>query len=64
VARKKPVQTFAETVTFAYERETFRLLQFDPNRMEVTVLSLDTHARRTLPFAHLPKPVKQKIRPL
>ncbi len=65
MARKKPIQSFSEEQTvFEYERMACRLLRLDPNRMEVTVILLENGTERKIPFAHLPKSLKRKIRPV
>jgi hypothetical protein len=65
MAKKKPVETFEdEKILFELDRRPCRLLRLNPNSMEVTVLMLDEHREFTLPFAHLPKNVKKRIRPL
>jgi len=65
MARKKPVESFAEAeIVFEHEKRPCRLLRLDPNTMNAVILCLDDGKERTLPFAHLPKSVKKKIRPL
>jgi len=64
MAKKKPVESFAEReIVFEHEREQWRLLRLDPNSMNAVIRARDGGRERTLPFAHLPKAVKQKIRP-
>jgi len=64
MARKKPVESFIdETVVFEHEGDSYRLLRLDPNSMNVTICPLDGGKERALPFAHLPKSVKKRIRP-
>ena len=64
MGRKKPVESFAdEEIVFEHEQKAYRLLRLDPNSMNVVVRTLDDGKERRLPFAHLPKTVKQKIRP-
>jgi len=65
MAKKKPVESFAEAyIVFEHEQTQWQLLRLDPNSMNVVILSLDNGQERTLPFAHLPKSTKKKIRPL
>ena len=65
MAKKKSVESFADAdIVFEHEQKPFRLLRLDPNSMNVVILPLDGGVERTLPFAHLPKSVKKKIRPL
>ncbi len=65
MARKKPIQSFTEEqIVFEYERMPCRLLRLDPNRMEVTIVPLENSVERKVPFAHLPKSLKRRIRPV
>lgn len=64
MAKKKPVRLLAEPIVFEHERMTFKLIHVDPNTMEVLLVCIDDGTERKLPFAHLPKSVKKKIRPL
>ena len=65
MAKKKPLQSFADdAVFFEYEHETWQLLHLDPNSMNVALRRSRDGEERTLPFAHLPKSTKKKIRPL
>ena len=65
MAKKKPAESFAETeIVFEHEQEQWRLLRLDPNSMNAVIRAQDDGRERTLPFAHLPKSVKKKIRPL
>ena len=64
MGRKKPVESFTdEEIVFEHEQKPYRLLRLDPNSMNVILHCLDDGKERRLPFAHLPKAVKQKIRP-
>jgi hypothetical protein len=65
VAKKKTVETFSDDeIVFELDHIAYQLLRLNPKRMEVTLRSLDDKKEVTLPFAHLPKAVKKKIRPL
>ena len=65
MGKKKPVESFADAeIVFEHEQMQWRLLRLDPNSMNVTIVSLSDGRENTLPFAHLPKSVKKKIRPL
>ena len=65
MAKKRAVETYTDDeIVFALDRKPCRLLRLNPNSMEVTVLMLDEHREFTLPFAHLPKNIKKRIRPL
>ena len=62
--RKKAVVTYPEPIPFRLEEQEYRLLRFDPNTMTVTVERLSDGTRSELPFAHLPRTLKARIRPL
>ena len=65
MGRKKPVESFAdEAIVFEHEQKQYRLLRLDPNSMNVALHCLDDGKEHSLPFAHLPKTVKKRIRPL
>lgn len=64
MAKKKPAEIYDAPIVFEHERESVRLLQLDPNTMNVTLQRTQTGETFTLPFAHLPKAVKKQIRPL
>ncbi|MEJ2501623.1 MAG: hypothetical protein P8Y65_11020 [Campylobacterales bacterium] len=65
MAKKKAVEAFTDSeIVFELDRKPCRLLRLNPNSMEVTVLMLDDRREFTLPFAHLPKNIKKRIRPL
>jgi len=65
MAKKRPVDSFEnESIVFEEEKVSYRLLRLDPNRMTATLLRLCDNQELTRPFAHLPKSVKKKIRPL
>lgn len=64
MAKRKPVESFTDdTIVFEHEGGCYRLLQLDPNSMNVTICPLDGGKEQTFPFAHLPKIVKKRIRP-
>lgn len=64
MAKKKPVKLPDEPLVFEHEGVTFKLIHLDPNSMEVLLVGINDGNERKLPFAHLPKSVKKKIRPL
>lgn len=64
MAMKKPLERYDTPIIFTYEQTSVTLLQLDPNSMLVTLRNTITGEIFTLPFAHLPKSVKKKIRPL
>ncbi|MHC3995024.1 hypothetical protein ACXWTF_09345 [Thiomicrolovo sp. ZZH C-3] len=65
MAKKKPAESYADAkIVFEHEQALWQLLRLDPNSMNVVLRAQDGGKERTLPFAHLPKSVKKKIRPL
>lgn len=64
MAKKKPVQTFPDPIVFEVDRIAYKLIHLDPNSMEVLLVRIEDSTHQKLPFAHLPKSVKKKIRPL
>lgn len=65
MAKKKPIVSFSDAeIIFELEGKTFRLVHLDPNTMEVSIKDTQSKKEHALPFAHLPKAVKKKIRPL
>ena len=64
MAKKKPVESFADAqIVFEHEQQQWRLLRLDPNSMNAVIVSVDGGKEVLLPFAHLPKSVKKRIRP-
>lgn len=65
MAKKKPVESFADMqIVFEHEQKLWQLLRLDPNSMNAVIVSVDDGKETVLPFAHLPKSVKKRIRPL
>lgn len=65
MAKKKPIVSFSDAeIIFELERKTYRLIHLNPNSMEILIADTQSQQEHTLPFAHLPKAVKKKIRPL
>ncbi len=64
MAKKKPIQSFIDDeIIFEFESDRCRLLRLNPNIMEADILILESRKQQKIPFAHLPKSVKKKIRP-
>lgn len=65
MAKKRPSESFAhDDITFEFDGMRCRLLLLNPNDMTVTIQPVESGTTKTIPFAHLPKQVKQTIRPL
>ena len=66
MAKKKPVINLSEqNLSFTENNQTYRLIDFNPNTMELSVVITfnDQKRKEKLPFAHLPKDLKKAIRP-
>ena len=65
--RKKSVDLTMQNIEFQSDEGVVRIVRFNPNTMTVDVNIHQEGMKvrsETLPFAHLPKPLKQRIRPL
>ncbi len=64
--KKKSVDLSQEELYFEIEQERFKALRFYPSNMTVDVMCFvegKKSTQRNLPFSHLPKRVKQLIKP-
>ncbi|SFV52139.1 hypothetical protein MNB_SM-7-1216 [hydrothermal vent metagenome] len=64
--KKKSIDLREKKVLFEMENEEFMLERFYPSNMSVDVVKLIDGKRAgvtNLPFAHLPKKIKQYIKP-
>jgi hypothetical protein len=65
--KKKVIDLSSQEITYAIEEGSVKVVRFDPNRMTVDI---NIHAENekvrsaTIPFAQLPKTIKQLVRPL
>lgn len=65
MAKRKAVENFEqESIEFELEGVRYRIIHLDTAKMTVELRALSSNEPRTLPFAHLPKALKKKIRPL
>lgn len=68
MAKKKKVVSLTEqNITYTEKERHYTLISLNPNTMEVDVVvftEAEGKKRTKLPFAHLPKAIKQQIRPL
>lgn len=64
--KKKSVDYSSEEIVFELEKRQEKLMRFNPNLQEVELKCLDEGAKgtHTVAFAHLPKEIKQLIKPL
>ena len=64
--KKKSIDYSSQNVIFELEKRREKLMRFNPNLQEVELKCLDDGAKgtHTIAFAHLPKEIKQLIKPL
>jgi len=53
-----------ESIELELEGVRYRIMHLDATKMTVKLRTQRNNETRTLPFAHLPKALKKKIRPL
>ena len=67
MAKKKKSVDFADKeIYFELEQERYRVMRFYPSNMTVDVTRYvdgKKSGQTNLPFAHLPKAIKQRIKP-
>ncbi len=67
MAKKKPtINLSAKNITFTEEERHFKVISFNQERMTVDcMVTVEGEKEKLeLPFAHLPKEIKKKVRPL
>ena len=65
--RKKSIDLTTQNIEFQSDEGAVKVIRFNPNTMTVDVNIHQEGMKvrsESIPFAHLPKPVKQRIRPL
>ncbi len=64
--KKKSIDYSSENIIFELEKRQEKLMRFNPNLQEVELKCLDEGVKgtHTVAFAHLPKEIKQLIKPL
>ena len=62
--KKKSIDLTQNDILFELNNEKFKVLRFYPSNMTVDIKSLQEKAGvKNIPFAHLPKNIKQMIKP-
>lgn len=65
--KKKTVDLSAKDIAYEIEEGTVKVIRFNPNLMtvDINIYAENENVRSaTIPFAQLPKPIKQLIHPL
>ena len=64
--KKKSIDYSTDNITFTLDNKLEKLIRFNPTLQEAELKCLETGTKGTHPvaFAHLPKEVKQLIKPL
>lgn len=63
---KKSIDLSASNISFVEHKSTFKVLRFNPVKMTVDIMVYENETKaeaKTLPFAHLPKEIKKRIKP-
>ncbi|MDD3452013.1 hypothetical protein [Sulfurimonas sp.] len=63
---KKSINLTEYNISFFVQKSTFKVLRFHPAKMTVDVAVYENETKtetKTLPFAHLPKEIKKRIKP-
>lgn len=65
--KKKTLDLASQEITYEVEEGTVKVIRFNPKLMTVDIniyAENETVRSATIPFAQLPKPIKQRIHPL
>lgn len=65
--KKHSLDLSSRDITYESDEGSIKVLRFNPNAMtvDITICEAGQKVRlRTIPFAHLPKPIKRLVRPL
>jgi hypothetical protein len=65
--KKKVIDLSSQEITYGIEGGSVKVVRFDPNRMsvDINIYAENENVRSaTIPFAQLPKAIKQRVRPL
>jgi len=64
--KKKSIDYSKDSITFEFEKRQEKLMRFNPNTQTAELKCLDEGSKGTheVAFAHLPKDIKQIIKPL
>ncbi len=64
MAKKKSIDLIHEAIVYEEENRHFQVLRFYPDSMRVAIKALETKSgEERIAFAHLPKNIKQRIKP-
>ncbi len=64
--KKKSIDYSSENITFVFENKKEKLMRYNPNLQVTELKCLEAGSKGTheVAFAHLPKEIKELIRPL
>lgn len=64
--KKKNIDYTSQNIIFTLDEREEKLIRFNPNLQEAELKCLEADAKGThfVAFAHLPKEIKQRIKPL
>lgn len=63
--KKENIDLRAKNIHFTLQNEEYKALRFYHSKMTVDIISLshESEGIKNIPFAHLPKDIKKKIKP-
>jgi hypothetical protein len=64
--KKKAIELFSKEISFTQNEYKYKLLYFLPATMTVDVIVFDgdkKEGKKNIPFAHLPREIKKRIKP-
>jgi hypothetical protein len=65
--KKKSVELSNEEIKFTFENRHYKIIRYYPTQMNVDVMEIDANGVNIglskLPFAHIPREIKKRIKP-